>query len=79
MNITIKINTDNAAFVENFFDEEIKNIMMEATAIIIDTRTNESNRSVLMDSNGNRVGEVLVTHTKNDNAGWGSISALRKH
>lgn len=79
MNITVKINTDTAAFMDGFFDEEIKNIMMEATSIIIDASCNRSDRSSLMDSNGNRIGKVVITKTKYDNAGWGSISEPRKH
>jgi len=53
-NITIKINTDNAAFEEN--PAELKEILNKALKIIqsgIDCGS-------LMDSNGNKVGNIII-------------------
>jgi len=53
-NITIKINTDNAAFEDN--PAELKEILNKALKIVqsgIDSRK-------LMDSNGNSVGNIII-------------------
>jgi hypothetical protein len=53
-NITIKINTDNAAFEDN--PAELKEILNKALKIIqsgIDCGS-------LMDSNGNKVGNIII-------------------
>lgn len=62
MNITIKINTDNAAFGETSSEaaQEVANILAGLTDILIGASMLVEGSIPLRDSNGNKVGQFTV-------------------
>ena len=57
MKITITINTDNDAFRNHNYNNELDRLLKQATfEIVIGTKEHK-----LMDLNGNTVGKVIVT------------------
>ena len=60
MKITIKFDTNNAAFENNFLMQVTKAIQ-QAKSAIIDSENNTGIRRPIKDTNGNRIGVVDIS------------------
>jgi len=60
MKITIKFDTNNAAFENNFLMQVTKAIQ-QAKSAIIDSENNTGIRRPIKDTNGNRIGVVNIS------------------
>lgn len=61
MTVNIHFDTDNAAFEDSFL-MEVTRVLRNAKDAIVDSNNETQTNCPLMDSNGNRIGNVMITH-----------------